>query len=466
MRTARPLGLSPDGAQLIVVTDDGEEIAIPADERLSAAIRNDRPRLGQLEIDMESALRPREIQSRVRAGETLEEVAIAAGVPIEKVEPYAAPVFAERAHIAEMAQASPVRRKGETTSTRTLRVAVLERLATRGIELTEVTWDAWRIEGRRWHIQADYQSGSAARTATFVFDLQGKFSTAGNDDAQWLIGDESPAHGPQPGKKRRSDNPDAEPTLDLDDELALVRAVNVERLSDDLVDTEDDAYTPGDLTEVDGVYDIVPPTSDLDVLYDMLSTFNEDSVQIYKGLTTPVVADEALGDESEPEGADEPANAPAAVQTPPAAIPAAGVEPDIAEQPESEPVAAPESAEPTEPTAPAPARPARTKRSRPAKPNMDQPTLAAADGPTGDPAAVAPGAGPAVGAETQPDEAPAPERSTPEASTTEEPGPETTEQAKPAPRKRRRKRASVPSWDEIMFGSPTPPPTPPKAKDD
>ncbi len=59
MRTARPLGLSPDGTSLIVVIEGGEQVAIPADERLRAALRNDRPRMGQLEIDMESALRPR-----------------------------------------------------------------------------------------------------------------------------------------------------------------------------------------------------------------------------------------------------------------------------------------------------------------------------------------------------------------------------------------------------------------------
>ncbi len=442
MRTARPLGRSPDGAHLIVVTEDGEEILIPADERLLAAIRNDRPRLGQLEIDMESALRPREIQSRVRAGESLEEVAVAAGVPVEKIEPYAAPVFAERAHLAEMAQTSPVRRRGETTSTRTLRVAVLERLATRGIELAEVTWDAWRIEGRQWHIQADYKSGSAQRTATFTFDLQGRFSVATNDDARWLIGDETSAHGPQPGKKRPSDNPDAEPTLDLADELALVRAVNVERLPDDAVETGD-AYAPGHLTEVDGVYDIVPPASDLDVLYDMLSTFNEDSVQIYRGLTTPVVADDAPDDDAEvSRQADE---------EPGQSTSQAG---DAA------------SSEPSQVPTPAPAIP-RPPRSRPAKPNMGQPTLTATDGPTNGPAAAEPStetapvhADSAKAADAEPPEAAA--EAPPEATDEMLPGgpPQATDEpaVQPSQRRRRgRKRASVPTWDEIVFGSPATP---------
>ncbi len=74
MRTARLVGLSPDGGSLIVATDDGEELAIVADDRLRAALRGNRPRLGQREIEMKTSLSPRDIQARIRAGESLEEV--------------------------------------------------------------------------------------------------------------------------------------------------------------------------------------------------------------------------------------------------------------------------------------------------------------------------------------------------------------------------------------------------------
>ena len=81
MRRARLVGLSPDGRFLIVATESGEQLALPADGRLRAAVHGDRPRLGQLEIEMESALTPREIQTRIRSGESLEDVAKVAGIP-------------------------------------------------------------------------------------------------------------------------------------------------------------------------------------------------------------------------------------------------------------------------------------------------------------------------------------------------------------------------------------------------
>lgn len=310
MRTAHPLGLSPDGRNLIVVIDGGEQVSIPADERLRAALRNDRPRMGQLEIDMESALRPRDIQARIRAGESLEAVAQAAGVPIAKIEPFAAPVIAERDHIAGLAQTNPVRRAGDAVAHRSLRSVVSDRLLSQGVDVDSVDWDAWRTEDRRWTVRLSYESGSEHRQADFNYDQTGRFSTAANDDARRLTGEQSGSDGLHPGRKRRSD-PDNESTLDLNDELAIVRAIQPqfevtpdveddlddEVLDDDLLDDgagdegssdNEDAFTEGDLAEVDGVYDIVPgDRSSMDVLYDMLSSFDEDSVQIYAGLVRP-----------------------------------------------------------------------------------------------------------------------------------------------------------------------------------
>ncbi len=54
---------------------------------------------------MDSQLRPREIQARIRAGASVEQVAEQAGIPHAKVERFAYPVLLERARAAEMAQA-------------------------------------------------------------------------------------------------------------------------------------------------------------------------------------------------------------------------------------------------------------------------------------------------------------------------------------------------------------------------
>ena len=112
-------GLSEDGKRLLLVSDAGVEFTLDADTKLRAALRGDShamARLGQLEIKMESVLRPRDIQARIRAGESPEAVAAAAQTSVDKIMPYAAPVMAEREHVAQRAQRASLRRSAGAAS--------------------------------------------------------------------------------------------------------------------------------------------------------------------------------------------------------------------------------------------------------------------------------------------------------------------------------------------------------------
>ena len=227
MRGARMVGLSPDGRFVIVATETGEELAIAADDRLRAALRGGPAASKKLEIEMESALSPREIQTRIRSGESVEDVARVAGVDRERVERFAAPVIAEREHVAGLAMTSSARRRGETSSHRTLRGVLNERLLDRGVDIDSVVWDSYRLDDGRWSVTADYRTGETPRQAVFSFDVAGRYSVAGNDEGRWVLGDTSPGRGPQPGPQPVSGEQaeDTEPTIDLSDELALVRAI-------------------------------------------------------------------------------------------------------------------------------------------------------------------------------------------------------------------------------------------------
>jgi hypothetical protein len=107
-------GLSEDGKRLLLVEDDGAEHTLDVDDALRAALRGEHARIGQLEITMDSSLRPRDIQARIRSGETAEAVAQAAQTTVERIMPFAAPVLAERAHVAQRAQLSSSARSTST----------------------------------------------------------------------------------------------------------------------------------------------------------------------------------------------------------------------------------------------------------------------------------------------------------------------------------------------------------------
>jgi hypothetical protein len=214
------VGLTEDRQKLVLVSAAGAEFTLPADARLRAALRGEHARLGQLEITMDSALRPRDIQARIRAGESPEDVATAAQTTVDKIMGYATPVLAERAHIAERALRASVRRKGSDGPARMLADAVTERLRARNVDPSSVEWDAWRREDGRWSLVADYRSGESPRHAEFVFDAPGRYVLAEDDEARWMVGEPSASKGPQP----RSTSPGGRRLASVatdDDELPL-----------------------------------------------------------------------------------------------------------------------------------------------------------------------------------------------------------------------------------------------------
>jgi Protein of unknown function (DUF3071) len=183
------VGLSEDGTRLVLADAAGDEFTVPMDDRLRAVVRGSRVRPGQLETRMESALRPRDIQARIRAGENPEAVAEVAQVPVERIMGYAVPVIAERQHMAERAQRSAVRRKNAEGPGQLLGDAVAERLRSRNVDPQTCEWDAWRREDGKWTVSARYAGEGGERTGRFVYDALGRYALADDDDARWLVGE-------------------------------------------------------------------------------------------------------------------------------------------------------------------------------------------------------------------------------------------------------------------------------------
>jgi hypothetical protein len=182
-----------DGRRAILVDEQGREFTLELDQHLRPTPQ-EQPRR-RTEVPMESALRPRDIQARIRAGESPEEVAEAARSTVERIMPFAAPVLAEREHTAERAQKASVRRRpGEASAVRTLGDAVAAHL--RGFELEAdaiagaVAWDSYRRHDGRWKLIGSYELPGRTGTAELTFDIPGNYVSLDNDDARWLIGDQ------------------------------------------------------------------------------------------------------------------------------------------------------------------------------------------------------------------------------------------------------------------------------------
>lgn len=192
MQDLTPVGLTQDGRKLVLISSSGEEFAVLVDTRLRAAMRGDNTRLAQLEMKMESVLRPRDIQARIRAGETPEKVAAAAQTTVDAIMPFAQPVLDERIHVAMGAMNASVRRResGNSTAAGTLSESAQIFLQTNGLHDEDVTWDAWRRPDGVWLLVARYPLDGQEVTAEFSHDLRGRYVVAENDAARELTGEQ------------------------------------------------------------------------------------------------------------------------------------------------------------------------------------------------------------------------------------------------------------------------------------
>lgn len=169
MRELRVVSVDADGSHVVVQDDETKEkFRIAADDRLRAAARGDLSRLGQIQIEMESTLRPREIQARIRAGATIEEVAAIAGVSPERIERFAHPVLLERTRATELAAlAHPIREDGPAVET--LGEVVETALSARGQTAAATEWDAWKGDDGFWVVQVGWQVGRTDNYAHWRF---------------------------------------------------------------------------------------------------------------------------------------------------------------------------------------------------------------------------------------------------------------------------------------------------------
>ncbi|WP_084780441.1 septation protein SepH [Planobispora rosea] len=191
MQELRLVAVSEDGTYLVLATAGrGTRFTLPVDDRLRAAVRGNFSRLGQYEIEVESPLRPKEIQARIRAGETAEEIAATAGIPVERVRWFEGPVLQEREYVAQQAQRCTVRLPGDSAAGPTLGDLVAERLTRRGVPADEIDWDSAKRDDNLWRIKLGFVWNGHTRSAEWLFDPRRRHITPHDDEAMRLSASE------------------------------------------------------------------------------------------------------------------------------------------------------------------------------------------------------------------------------------------------------------------------------------
>jgi hypothetical protein len=187
MRPVRFVALSEDGHALVLADEVGRLLALARDDRLVSALRGDAPP-GQLAAapapgEAPPSLSPRDIQARIRSGESADEVARIAGVPVDRVLRYAGPVLQERAMLAQHARRTRLKTSEQGA---TLAEVVDGRLAQHGVDSEKISWDAYRRDDGNWRVVASWPSGKATAQAIWELDKARTLVTPYDDMAHYL----------------------------------------------------------------------------------------------------------------------------------------------------------------------------------------------------------------------------------------------------------------------------------------
>ena len=191
MTELRLTGKSDDGSHINLVDNNGAEFTLRISDTLRATVNQ--PRLSSVpSFDAVETISVKEIQRRLRAGDSFEQIARDGQITVEKVERFSGPIMQEREYILDRAR-ELVMRKDVHRIEMTFRDVVLAKLAPRGVDTDEVSWNTWRLADGTWHIELHYPNRDGNGVATWNFDLSRRALGATDDNGAWLIDEDAPA---------------------------------------------------------------------------------------------------------------------------------------------------------------------------------------------------------------------------------------------------------------------------------
>jgi hypothetical protein len=180
----RVVGKTEDGDHLELIDPEGNKFSIRVSDSLRAVV-NERRLTTVSEPAKQFSIK--EIQSRLRAGESYAAVSQISGLSLEKIERYASPILQERAWIIEQAEKSSP--KG---SSMVLAELVIHRLAPRGVNMNQISWNTWRLDDGTWNLTLTYPTSEGQSEATWIFDANKRTLFSKDDTARWINGEEIP----------------------------------------------------------------------------------------------------------------------------------------------------------------------------------------------------------------------------------------------------------------------------------
>lgn len=173
--------LSEDGTHFVLVDSRGVHYSLAVDDGLASAARR-----GLQRTSVKAApgtITPRDVQSLIRKGLSIDDVAARTGLAIDFVQRFAEPVVAEMDFVIQRARRLSLHAAGQQISVDEL----VDRAARRAdLPTEELTWSCRKTGDATWQIDAGTQAGDVL---SLIFRIsEGTLAPADADTAELLKG--------------------------------------------------------------------------------------------------------------------------------------------------------------------------------------------------------------------------------------------------------------------------------------
>lgn len=168
-----------DGVYLFLESSGGEKYRLLIDESLQTAVK--RTEKGSTSS---VSLSPREIQSEIRSGTTVDSLVAKSGDPRHFIEKFAAPVLDELSHVINSAKGVRISIAGDRhTDISQIEFGdiISSRLDASGV--TEFSWSARRDEQQVWLVSVNFMLNSQNQRATWSFEPKRLLLSPENESA-------------------------------------------------------------------------------------------------------------------------------------------------------------------------------------------------------------------------------------------------------------------------------------------
>jgi len=179
------VGRMADGGAIELTDGSGVKYSLPITDALKSTVTQ--PRLTSVApIDERPSFSVKEVQARLRSGESMPSISRTTDWSIEKIEKFAGPILQERAYVIDTALKSNLRREA---SSPILEEATFVQLSNHGVDMESVEWNTHRNLDFTWNIVVMYPNIDGTAEANWNFELGNRILTAQDDSARWIAGD-------------------------------------------------------------------------------------------------------------------------------------------------------------------------------------------------------------------------------------------------------------------------------------